>query len=125
MSNVRAPGAISPVTAFAAGRAAYGVILLAAPGRLLAGAGATASRRQRQVARLLGARHIVQAAAMARAGRPMLAVGAVADGLHAASMAAVAVADARARRAALADAAVASLLTCLGAALRSYPSGGR
>ncbi len=69
----------------------------------------------------------VTALAVGRAvyGVMLLAVGAAADGLHAASMAGVAAADARARRSALTDAAVASLLAFLGAALRSYPSGGR
>ncbi len=115
----------SPATALALGRAAYGAILLAVPAAVLAACGCPApSRRECQVARALGARHLLQAAVTSRGGRRLVAAGAAADALHAASMIPVAVADSRIRRAALADAALESLLACAGVMLRSCPSGG-
>lgn len=101
-----------------AGRVAYGCGLLLAPARALTACGGSVpSKLDCQVARVLGARHVIQAALSARGGRQALAVGAVTDGLHATSMLILAAADARLRRAALADAVIESLLAALGAAL--------
>jgi hypothetical protein len=92
-------------------RAVYGTALLAAPGPVLtAVTGVVPSQRARRVTRLLGARHLAQAAISAGADDQLLMLGAVADGLHAASMLILAAVDRRLRRAELADAAVAGLL---------------
>ncbi len=96
-------------TALEAVRGGYGVLQLARPGliadRLLADA---LDRRGRGVARVLGARQLVQALASGRApGYPVLALGVEVDLLHAASMLAVALADRRRRRSALTDALLA------------------
>ena len=73
-------------------RAAYGVVLLCAPGAAIRlCTGQPAGSRARAVTRLLGARHLVQAALTA--GMPnavMLAVGAQIDVAHSASMLALA-----------------------------------
>jgi hypothetical protein len=96
-------------------RASYGGALLAVPVPVLtAVTGAVPTQRARRVTRLLGARHLAQAAISAGAGRQALTLGAVADGLHAASMLILAASDQRLRRAELADAAIACLLAAAG-----------
>jgi hypothetical protein len=102
-------------------RAGYGLALLCAPGLLIGAAtGQAASSRAKGVARLLGARHLAQAAACgAFPVRGLLAAGAAADGLHAASMLALAGADARVRRAVLADAGIEALFAASTAAALS------
>ena len=114
-----------PSTALvAACRALYGAALLAAPEPILtAVTGVVPSVRARRVTRLLGARHVAQAAVSASARQRMLAVGAAADCLHAASMLILAATGRRMRRAELADAAIAGLLTAVG--LSSCPFGRR
>jgi hypothetical protein len=97
------------VAALPAARACYGAALLSLPGfmtRIVAGQ--RAGSRARSVARLLGARHLAQAALTARPapGAARLAIGAAADLTHAASVAGLAAADRGMRRAALADAAI-------------------
>jgi hypothetical protein len=139
MTGTRPPAPIPAVLLMSAGRALYGLALLAVPGPMLALCGAASSRRERAVARVLGARHITQAAVSAAAvspagGSSALATGAVIDSLHAASMLGLAARSTRSVspiwRAELADAAVASLLAVLGAvaawsgAAKSGPSGG-
>lgn len=120
MTGTRPSAPVSTVLLMSAGRALYGAALLAAPGPILAvAAGQAPSRRDRAVARVLGARHVAQALVSAAAGRQALAPGAVVDGLHAASMVGLAARrgpgdDGSIRRAELADAAVASLLAVLG-----------
>lgn len=75
------------------------------------------SRRARQVMRLLGVRHVIQAAVTrARPTRSVLAVGAVVDGLHAVSMLMLGVTRREWRGPALVDAAAAAALAGLGAA---------
>jgi hypothetical protein len=99
-------------------RAAYGLLLIAAPGALVAGvARAEPGPRERDVVRLLGARHVAQALASACAGRRALGPGAAVDAVHAASMVALAVTDARLRRAEMADALVAAALAGVGTVL--------
>lgn len=96
-------------------RAVYGTALLVAPVPVLkAVTGVVPSGRARRVTRLLGARHLAQAAISAGAGEQALTLGAVADGLHAVSMLLLAAADQRLRRAELADAAIAGLLAAVG-----------
>lgn len=92
-------------------RAGYGLALLCAPGLLIGAAtGHAASSRAKGVARLLGARHLAQAALCgAFPARGLLAAGAAADGLHAASMLALACSDAGVRTAVLADAGIEAL----------------
>ena len=106
------------VLAMSAGRAAYGLALLVAPGRVLSAvAGEAPGRPDCAIARFLGARHLTQAIISAAAGRSSLAPGAAVDSLHAASMFGLAAARPRLRRPALADAAVASLLATAGVVL--------
>jgi hypothetical protein len=102
-------------------RAAYGVALLCAPGpmvQLLTDV--PASSRVRGVARVLGVRHLAQAAVCGLVpARGVIQAGAAADGLHSASMLALAGVEPRLRRALLADAAVAAAFAAAGeAALR-------
>ena len=74
-------------------------------------AGRPPSLRARRVARVLGIRHLAQAAIMAWAPEPqVVAVGSVIDLCHAASMLALAAASQSLRRAELADALVAATL---------------
>jgi hypothetical protein len=97
-------------------RAGYGLTLVAAPGAVIRlVTGHLPGRRERRVARLLGARHLIQAAVTALAPVPsVLAAGAGADALHAASMIMLAAVDRGSRRAALTDATAESLLAAAG-----------
>lgn len=103
-------------------RAAYGLALLCWPSQAarLAQAGPADSRTQ-VAARVLGIRHLTQAAATAARPRPaMLVLGAGIDLTHAASMLAFAVADRRRDSSALVDAAVAAAFATAGAALARH-----
>lgn len=98
-------------------RAGWGLLQLTAPGlvadRLLT---TPLDHRATVVARVLAARQIVQAGLLVRyPGPTALALGAGVDGLHAASMVALAAVDARRRRAALLDAAIAATFALTGA----------
>jgi hypothetical protein len=107
---------VSPVVLLSTARAVYGLALLAAPGPILAVLGGDASRRRnRAVARVLGARHVTQAVVTVAAGGQAMAPGAVVDSLHATSMVWLASRRGTPQRAELADAALASLLAVLGA----------
>jgi hypothetical protein len=111
---------------FCAARAALGSIYLLFPELAVRSAGSSHDeRRVRATARILGARHLVQA--LATSGRPpaaVLALGAEADAAHAASMAVLGLLSRRWRRAALADALIATTLTVTGiaAAVRAGPT---
>ena len=87
-------------------RAGYGMALVLAPGpaiRLVAGR--LPSRRACRVARVLGARHLVQATLTTIAPTPVvLAVGGQVDAVHTASMLMLAAVSRAGRRAALTDA---------------------
>jgi hypothetical protein len=90
-------------------RAGYGAALLLLPGPVIRlCTGRPASHRTRNVARVLGARHLVQAAVTAGSGpsAESLGIGAAIDITHAASMAGLAVADRRVRRVTLTDAMI-------------------
>lgn len=91
-------------------RAGWGLALLSAPERVVAGMGVAApDARARLVARVLGARHVAQAVVtLARPTPRCLRWGGVVDLTHAGTGVALAVADARYRRAALTDAAIAT-----------------
>jgi hypothetical protein len=98
-----------------AARAAWGLLLLVAPGAVLRGAGVRETRPARAVLRILGARHAAQAAVTAWAPRrPVLRAGAVLDGLHGASAVLLAAADRGRRRAGVLDAGVAAGFGALG-----------
>jgi hypothetical protein len=99
-------------------RGGYGAILLCAPGTAirLSGAG-PASRRALAVTRVLGVRHLIQAAVTAAApNAAVLTIGAQADFAHAASMLALAAASRPLRRAGLADGLIATVLAVAGTA---------
>ena len=93
-------------------RAGYGTALLCAPGPLIRlCTGRSPSLRARRVARVLGVRHLAQAAITARAlGPEMITVGSVIDLCHAASMLGFAAVNQSLRRAELTDALVAAAL---------------
>jgi hypothetical protein len=94
-------------------RGAYGTALLLVPSRVLAAYGASADEApSRAVARVLGARHVAQA--VATRGGKLSRIGAVVDGLHAASMFAFAAASDEYRRPALIDGCVATTFALSG-----------
>jgi hypothetical protein len=97
-------------------RAGYGVALVTAPGAVIhLITGRFPGRRARQVTRLLGARHLIQAAASTFAPMPaVLAAAAAVDALHAGSMIMLAIADRGARRVALTDALAEALFAVAG-----------
>jgi hypothetical protein len=87
-------------------RASYGIALLLVPGKAIRLAtGRCPSRRTRQVAQLLGARHLLQTALTAVMPRPRtFALGGEVDTLHATSMLLLAALSRPGRRVALTDA---------------------
>jgi hypothetical protein len=93
-------------------RCLYGAVLLLAPTRALAGlTRAPVDRRATTVARVLGARELVQAELVRRhPGRAAQLASAGVDGLHAATMFALAAADRDRRRLALHNGATAAVL---------------
>lgn len=98
----------------AVARAAWGTLLLVAPGRLLQPFGPVTTTAVVTL-RVLGLRHLAQAAVTFRRPTPVtLAFGAVVDGLHAGSALALAAVDRQQRRAALANAVTATGWAVLG-----------
>lgn len=98
------------MTGLAVGRAGWGTALVTAPHLLLRGVGGrgAADDRAVAVARVLGVRHLVQAAlTSAVPGRRVLLAGCAGDLAHAASMLALARWDPGRRRVALVDAVLA------------------
>ena len=94
--------------------AAWGAALVSRPDALVEQvAGRRPDEVERLVARVLGVRQGLQAAAVARWPRRAGRLGAVTDGLHAASMVALAVASPRYRRVAATSAGVAVLIGLL------------
>jgi hypothetical protein len=93
-------------------RAGYGAALLCAPGPMIGVVtGQPPSRRARQIARVLGVRHLAQAAITAlNPGPEVVALGVIVDLLHAASMFAFAAVVPDLRQAELADALAATAL---------------
>jgi hypothetical protein len=102
-------------------RAGYGAALVCAPGPMIGVVtGQPPSRRARQVARVLGVRHLAQAAITAlNPGAEVVALGVVVDLLHAASMFAFAAIVPDLRDAELADALAATALAVAEPALSS------
>jgi hypothetical protein len=91
----------------------YGSALLLAPGLLLRGVGDPADPAARLATRVLGARHLGQAALLAATGRRATRLGAAVDGLHAASMVLLGLTVPLHRRAAMVSGAVAGVLAAL------------
>jgi hypothetical protein len=100
--------------AFLLTRACYGAVLLCALGAVIGRcAGQPASTRARTVARVLGSRHVIQAAVTAGAPNALaLRVGAEVDVAHAASMFALGAVIRPVRRAPVADGLVAVIFSC-------------
>jgi hypothetical protein len=96
-------------------RAGYGTVLLLAPGPAIRLVTGRAPRHGTcRVARVLGIRHLIQAALTAIAPRPeVFAIGGRVDAVHTASMLLAAVRPAE-RRAALTDALVEAALAAAG-----------
>ena len=103
-------GSGTSLTALPLIRFAYGATLLAAPGALIKLTCAhPADRRARRVARVLGARHCLQAVLVGSARAPIVQeLAAAVDFLHALSMEGIAVFDHTNRRAEMADGCVAT-----------------
>lgn len=103
---------------FPAVRAGYGALLLLAPDRVIRLYAGHPADGARTVARLLGARHLTQAAlTVGNPSRTVLALGVEADLAHAASMAGLGAGDRARRRAALIDALGAGSFAVVGAVL--------
>ena len=102
-------------------RAGYGAALLCAPGPMIGVVtGKPPSRRARQVARILGVRHLIQAGVTAvNPGPEVVALGVIVDLLHATSMFAFAAAVPELRDAELADAFAATALAVAEPAISS------
>jgi hypothetical protein len=117
-----APGAAALLQAI---RGGYGGALLIAPGPVIRTVtGRPGGARTRAVARLLGARHLVQAvvtAATAASGES-LGIGAAIDLVHAASMAGLAIADRRVRRLTLSDVLIETMFAATGLSLVTAPA---
>jgi hypothetical protein len=96
-------------------RAGWGLLLIANPGRVLRAGGGHDDRVSRGVVRVLGVRHLVQAAAVAARPTPgAQAAGVAVDVLHGSSALAFAAVDQRQRRFALGEAALAALGATVG-----------
>ena len=98
-------------------RAAYGAALLLVPGPAIRlSTGRPAGQRAQNVARVLGVRHLLQAAVTAGAGpsAELLGLGAAVDITHAASMASLALADRGVRRVTLTDALIETAFAAAG-----------
>ena len=111
MSRAAAPSPALPGTRWASvARAAYGAALLCVPGPIVSMVtGEPATPRVRSVVRVLGVRHLAQAAICGLVpARGLIRAGTATDGLHSASMLALAGVEPQLRRALLADAAVAA-----------------
>ena len=111
---------------FQAARACYGLALLTVPGPLItACTGRPASGRARNVARILGARHVLQAALTAGADPDpaWLASGAAVDVSHAASMVGLAAISRPIRRAPLTDAVIETAIAATGLAFARQLAG--
>ena len=100
-------------------RAGWGLALIAVPQRVLRAIGAPDSNLgPRNVVRVLGVRHLAQAATEARGGTTTWALGIIADVLHAATGVGLASVSRAWRQAALTDATIATAFTLSGAACR-------
>jgi hypothetical protein len=104
-------------------RLAYGAVLLAVPGLVVRAYGGCPAGPDRAVARVLGWRQVMQAAACAGSpGTCVLLLGAEADAVHALSAVALAAADAPRRRAGLTEALLACAFGAAGVAAARRPA---
>jgi hypothetical protein len=116
--------AVAAVRTVAALRAGWGVVLVCAPAGILAFAGHPEATTSTVVARVLGARHLAQAAVtFCVPTAAVVAGGAVVDVLHSLTGTALASASSRWRRVALADALIAAGFAATGSSVhRPYRS---
>jgi hypothetical protein len=117
---------VAAVNRLTLARAAYGLLLTTAPGLVVRAYGGQPVPADRTVARILGWRQLIQAAACAGAPEAqVLLLGVEADAAHALSAVALAAADRPRRRAGLTEALLASSLAAAGvaAARRAGPAG--
>lgn len=98
-------------------RTGWALALLAAPGPVVRVVGGRDEPASRWVVRVLGARHLVEAAVEIRHGRGVRRAGAAIDGIHSCTAMAFGLADRRWRRPALIDAGVAAAFAALGLAV--------
>jgi hypothetical protein len=113
------PARSAAVLCACAGRAAWGTLLITVPGWYLAAGRGRDDRTSRAVLRVLGARHLVQAAVVAtRPSRPVLDLAVGVDVAHAVSAVAFASVDGHQRRIAWTEATVASSWAVTGWLLR-------
>lgn len=110
-----------------AARGVWGAALLVAPRAVLTHVhGVRVDERSLVVARVLGARHLVQAGVTLVAPRPAgLALGVVVDVLHAATAAGLALVDPTRRRAGLVDTVSATVWAVAGARAAAHARGAR
>jgi hypothetical protein len=116
-ADIAAPASKAAPAVLAAVRACYGAALLLAPGPLIRiCTGYPADSRVQLTARVLGTRHLIQAALTAGAGpgTGRLVASAAVDLVHASSMAGLAAASPRLRRTALTDALLETALAAAG-----------
>jgi hypothetical protein len=111
-TSARPRGQGSPWPLVPLARAGYGAAVLCAPGPVIrACTGRTPSRAARRVARVVGLRHLIQAAITIWAPAPeVVAVGVLVDLTHAASMLGFAAVNRPLARAELTDALAATVL---------------
>ena len=110
------PGSASSTpahTAFVVARVSWGCLLLLAPPGLTGALGLSSDRRATATMRVLGLRHLVQAAFVGSRGQHVRG-GALVDLLHGVSMLLLACFDTRRRKAALLDAGVAVAFAAAG-----------
>lgn len=107
------------------GHALWGAALVCCPGPLLSAvAGRPAGRPEKRILRVLGIRHVIQAAVSAAVPSAwVLRAGAGVDALHAATCVGLAVADPRWRRAATVSGVSATAFAAAGLALAGQARG--
>jgi hypothetical protein len=114
MTGGEQPAKVAPLPL--ALRIGWGAALLIAPGTVLRlFGGADEGVAPRRIMRVLGARHVVQAAAERAGGRQAREIGTLVDLLHAGTSVGFGLANRRWRRAAWSDAAVTLVFVVLGA----------